>query len=150
MPDSETPLRQHHRIQVNEIKLQEMPGRIYSPLGLGEHPDHLLVRDFAITLWRHFNHRPKVIFYEDLPYAYLLSNADQSRAACVDKISQEMDRDLLPVYGILDSEMKSKLRFSRLYFTQMDKSSLSNLALYARRIGKECQKEFAERYFETV
>lgn len=40
---------------------------LLAPMGLGQHVDHLLVRDAAIALARH--HNGNLILYEDLPYA---------------------------------------------------------------------------------
>ncbi len=42
---------------------------LYSPLGVGGHPDHLFVRDFALSIWKGMKGKTVMFFYEDLPYA---------------------------------------------------------------------------------
>ncbi len=45
------------------------PTRIYFPLGLGDHIDHLFLHEFGRTQAPHVHNRSRVYFYEDLPYA---------------------------------------------------------------------------------
>jgi LmbE family N-acetylglucosaminyl deacetylase len=122
--------------------LKETPSEIFCPLGVGGNPDHLKVRDRGIRLHRTFKKKPKLFFYEELPYAARHSDSTESRL-------QELSpffASLKPSVSVLSSdEMKRKLIASRAYFSQNDHRVL--LLKRAKEVGEESSGEYAEMFY---
>jgi len=119
---------------------------LFCPLGIGDQPDHLAVRDLAVRYWRKMSHKPRIWFYEDLPYAARIPRIDEVVENCVRSISQsEGLRASTLQYWPLDSPLfRKKLFFSRLYLSQNDQTEL--LERHGRELGKKCNSAYAERY----
>jgi len=119
---------------------------LFCPLGIGDQPDHLAVRDFAIRYWTKMPRKPRIWFYEDLPYAARIPRIDGTVENCVRGISQlEGLREAVLQYWPLDPALfRKKLFFSRLYLSQNDQTEL--LERHARELGKQCSSAYAERY----
>ncbi len=143
-----------YEMKMNAVRIfpfPQLPARVYTPLGLGGHPDHISVRNVAVYLWRNFQKRPRLIFYEDLPYAFLLQNRGQEERKCFEELERELGKNLQTEYSPLaPKELARKLRYMRLYFSQMNSSSLSQFAQYARLVGRECGMEYAERFVSVA
>lgn len=125
-----------------------IPQKIFCPMGIGGHSDHLSVRESGIDLWLLWNKEPKLFFYEDLPYAaYDLRNNSHSLERCIDDVKPFCGNLRVVWRPISKSEMRTKLLASRAYASQTNHSKL--LAEHSRALGKECSAEFAEKYFAS-
>ncbi len=121
---------------------------LYSPLGVGGHPDHLFVRDFALSVWKGMKEKTVMFFYEDLPYAARtkdLEAAERKLAVEVGEICGRLEAKCLP---LTKNALRRKRLYSRLYLTQTDQSDL--ILSHARKVGEECGFEYAERFFVTT
>ncbi|HKW03770.1 MAG TPA: hypothetical protein VJN71_00600 [Nitrososphaerales archaeon] len=122
--------------------LKGTPSEIYCPLGVGGNPDHLIVRDRGIRLHRSFDKKPKLFFYEELPYAARHSDSTESR---LQEISPFFT-SLKPIASFLTSdEMKIKLIASRAYISQNDHRVL--LLNRAKEVGEESSVRYAEMFY---
>jgi len=119
------------------------PNIIYSPLAVGSHPDHLVTRGLAIRMWLEANRRPRLFFYEDLPYA--------ARGVGYEGVLEALSCEvgLLKPHFIPLSEyqLRLKMLFSRLYITQTDYTGL--LRRRAEENGLNCGVRYAEVFFEV-
>ncbi len=110
--------------------------RVFLPLGLGNHVDHLLVRNLG---QRVFWNAPSLFFYEDLPYASRIE-ADQI-SAVVDSLGIH----LRPTIEDLSELWAEKSDAVRIYHSQLGPSTLERIASHARRISPS--GGMAERYW---
>jgi hypothetical protein len=121
------------------------PGRIFAPLGVGGHVDHLLVRKAAIAWWLGYGRTPQICFFEDLPYAARSTNLEEEEAKIAGGLSA-LCGPLAPTFRRLaPCLLRRKLLFSRLYLTQTDKTEL--LVRHAAAVGRLAGVEYAERYY---
>ena len=121
---------------------------LYSPLGVGGNPDHLFVRDFALSIWKRMKRKTVLFFYEDLPYAARtkdLEATEKELAIEVGEICGRLEAKCLP---LTKNMLWRKRLFSRLYLTQTDQSDL--ISSHAKKVGEECGLEYAERFFVTT
>ncbi len=121
---------------------------LYCPLGVGRHPDHLLVREFALSIWKELGKETVIFFYEDLPYAARtkgLEATERRLATEVERICGRLEAKCLP---LAENVLRKKKLYSRLYLTQTDQSDL--ILSHARKVGGECGLEYAERFFVTT
>jgi glycosyltransferase involved in cell wall biosynthesis/LmbE family N-acetylglucosaminyl deacetylase len=104
---------------------------VFSPLGLGHHPDHLLVFKVVESLRPEF---PEVTFfaYEDFPYAI---EADLSQRLA------EMDQKPKPLTINIAHTLAERARFIEFYQSQLSSlfdpgvSTLDAVKSYAQRVG---------------
>jgi LmbE family N-acetylglucosaminyl deacetylase len=111
-------------------------GALLCPLGLGGHVDHGIVRDAALAVEtgtaRH------VAFYEDLPYARHLDDAEiAAHAGRVDAAARPHRFDLAPPLW------RRKLEDLAVYRTQVREQDLDDFSAHARRVSGE--RGLAER-----
>jgi len=109
---------------------------LYSPLGVGGHPDHLFVRDFALSIWKGMKGKTVMFFYEDLPYAARMKDlgaTEKELAVEVGEICGRLEARCLP---LTKNALRRKRLYSRLYLTQTDQSGL--ILSHARKVGEEC------------
>jgi hypothetical protein len=121
---------------------------LYSPLGVGGHPDHLFVRDLALSIWKGMKRKTAMLFYEDLPYAARtkdLEATEKELAIEVGGICGRLEARCLP---LTKNALRRKRLYSRLYLTQTDQSDL--ILSHAKKVGEECGLEYAERVFVTA
>ncbi|MCG8295102.1 PIG-L deacetylase family protein [Pseudomonas entomophila] len=107
---------------------QARPARVYAPLGIGGHVDHLLTRRAA---QRVFADVCPLLFYEDLPYAGELS---------ADALAQQLTRTtqgLRPLLTPLADWLPEKLRHLAGYASQVAEKDLASVATHAHLIGGE-------------
>ncbi|MEM6518100.1 MAG: PIG-L family deacetylase [Cyanobacteria bacterium P01_C01_bin.70] len=110
--------------------------RIYVPLGISYHVDHLICRD--VILQRQ-DLREKTFLYEDLPYIASFSEEDIHDFVC------DFDFRLTPLILKADSP-KSKITSMSLYQSQLESHTISKVVNYGLRLGGD---EFlAERYWK--
>jgi hypothetical protein len=126
-----------------------LPQRIFAPLGVGGHEDHLLVRRAAISWWSAgYGRIPQVCFYEDLPYAAKSRNLEEEEKRITDELEAECGALRAEHWRLEPSLLRRKLLFSRLYLSQADKAEL--FLRHAVRVGRVSDDGPAERYFCTV
>jgi LmbE family N-acetylglucosaminyl deacetylase len=117
---------------------------LFCPLAVSGHADHLAVRNAAIDYWLKRDAKPRICFYEDLPYAAKMEEIEHEIGRCVRQLSRSCGR-LSVCYNPLNADQfKRKLFFSRLYLTQNDHTRL--LTKHAEELGKRCGGAYAERY----
>lgn len=106
--------------------LHEFPdASLASPLGLGLHPDHVMVATICKRLSRS---RKRACFYEDLPYAahYELSGI-RRHVTCFDK-------SLHPLLIDVEGEMEQKIANLRLYDSQLDYEDIDPTIMHSKRL----------------
>ena len=128
----------------NLVPFRQPLRNLFCPLGIGGHPDHLAVRNFAIEYWLKYKVKPRIWFYEDLPYAARIPKIDDAVEKCISQIPHL--QGLLTIrYKPLNSTLfRKKLFFSRLYVTQNDHTAL--FEDHGKQLGKKCDSPYAERY----
>lgn len=143
LPDDSIRKSSSEQLENGDISLLKgMPSEIYCPLGVGGNPDHLKVRDKGIRLHRSFEKRPKLFFYEELPYAARHSDSIESR---LQEISPFFS-SIKPIVSVLSNDnMKRKLIASRVFFSQNNHGAL--LLKRAREVGEESSGEYAEKFY---
>ncbi|NJD78608.1 MAG: hypothetical protein FIB08_16190 [Candidatus Methanoperedens sp.] len=102
---------------------------IVSPMGLGNHIDHIMVSDICNKI-AHENNK-KIVFYEDLPYAsFLTSNKIKTRANTISPDLKPFKVDISEVY-------KDKLTNLDLYKTQIRSDFRARIKFHALRLSIE-------------
>jgi len=135
------------RLSSWDIKV-DLPRRIFSPLGVGGSPNHLQVRNWAIERWIAWDKKCELIFYEDLPYAAKIRNAEQ--------IESQMISELRPSCGMIEkkleplsaSQVARNMRLCKAYFSQTDYSEI--IGDYAKIRGTSTSTGFAEMFYRVV
>ena len=117
------------RAPLSALLRNTRPKVVAVPLGLGDHRDHLQTRRAAIdgiaTLPASL--RPRLVFYEDLPYASRLSEGGiRSRVAAVDP-------GLRPVWLRLGDALGAKIDALRCYPSQLEEEDLRAVRRHALR-----------------
>jgi hypothetical protein len=116
--------------------------RIVAPLGVGGNPDHLTVREAALSLWSR-SHGCDLALYEDLPYAAKSMNLESEEASIVSTLEVErIHEECMPLSPF---QMRNKLLLSTLYLTQTVKTG--TLLQHARSVGSKIGQAYAERFF---
>jgi len=119
-------------------------GKVFCPLGIAGHPDHVALRDAAVEYWLKAGRRFHLFFYEDLPYAERIDNVDTELRRIIITLSKS-SATLSVCYWPLNTKLfERKLFFSTLYVTQNDQRVL--LKRHGRVLGRICGSPFAERY----
>ncbi|QXH33890.1 PIG-L deacetylase family protein [Pseudomonas muyukensis] len=107
---------------------QARPARVYAPLGVGGHIDHLLTRRAA---QRVFAAICPLLFYEDLPYA-----GELSAHALAQQLAHTA-QGLRPLLTPLADWLPEKLRHLAGYASQVAEKDLAAVATHAHSIGGE-------------
>jgi len=113
---------------VSNLARQHAQARWRLPLGVGNHIDHRIVRDSALTGLRNAGvDERRVSFYEDLPYAALLSEVpDFSRFFSM----RTLEENGCPINKFRKSELL------RLYWSQLSWNQIVGVRDYAGRVGR--------------
>ncbi len=103
------------------------------PLGIGHHVDHATVREAALP----FAKEMACGFYEDLPYASRAgaeAESEQLRAEVAERMSGTLSSLVL-----FDGEaaVETKREMARIYSSQIDESTVEDIARFAERYGGE-------------
>ncbi len=102
---------------------------IVSPMGLGNHIDHVMVSNICNKIAQENN--KKIVFYEDLPYAtFLTSKKIKMRASAISP-------DLKPFKVNISKVYKNKLTNLDLYKTQIRPDFRTRIKLHALRLSLE-------------
>jgi hypothetical protein len=117
--------KRDHKI-LNQISryLEKLAGSfdlIFSPLGIGGHVDHKLIREIASKLFK-----SKVYYYEDQPYAL-----EKNFFRC-SKNFQKKQRLLSYVLSITKKELKIKEMFVGNYKSQLTKEEMKMIIKYSQ------------------
>lgn len=104
------------------------PARVFAPLGIGGHVDHLITRAAA---QRVFGDVCPLFFYEDLPYAGELTPAELARQLARDT------RGLRPLITPLGDWLPDKLERLAAYASQVAGKDLESVVTHAHLIGGE-------------
>lgn len=92
------------------------PARIYCPMGIGGHRDHVLVLLAIAKAWPTFSGRCELLLYEDLPYASHAAIRQQGLKRAGEILA---GRDLAPVMrGLTRSAVQAKLDALGAYASQ--------------------------------
>lgn len=111
--------------------------RVFLPLGLGNHVDHVLVRDLGKL---EFLNVRSLFFYEDLPYA------SQIEMEQISAVAESLGIHLAPtIEGLAEPLWAEKAEAIRLYHSQLGPTTLERIASHARRILPS--GGMAERYW---
>jgi len=109
---------------------------ILSPLGLGNHVDHLVVREIALRLSKvGYN----IGFYDDLPYAGTISHLEIDYI--ISQINNDYNLKLKPF--VLDSNMTidDKVKACSIYSSQIENSTINRIKKYHYQFGNSRASE---------
>lgn len=102
---------------------------IVSPMGLGNHIDHVMVSNICNRIAQENN--KKIVFYEDLPYAsFLTSKKIKTRANAISPDLKPFKVDISGVY-------KNKVKNLDLYKTQIRPDFRARIKFHALRLSIE-------------
>jgi len=142
-----------HPIDQDSVRSKLIPFRgtyqyIFCPLGVSGHLDHLAVRSAGVDYWLKSGKRSRICFYEDLPYAGRMKEIESELDSCMSELTKCCGR-LSIYYNSMNADLiQRKLFFSRLYLTQNNHTKL--LKKHAEELGKQCKREYAERYVSSA
>ncbi len=106
---------------------------IFTPLGLGFHLDHLLLREAVLQNLCYLKEL-NIIFYEDLPYC--AENPDKEIQKIVSRLSYRLPRPLTKLLcGVKDIEERVDI-CRRFYPSQMKKTHLKQVSQHLTRMGR--------------
>lgn len=95
---------------LNRLQAQQSQARMYMPLGVGSHVDHLVVCAAGLTV---YNQGGNVVWYEDAPYAVEPEHVSQRLAMLPDRFE--------PTVVEIASTIESKLQAIAAYRSQIGK-----------------------------
>ena len=127
---SEDERREAEQLRQTLELMKPKRGVLFAPLGLGEHVDHLLVNHTARVLMR--DGWPTA-FYEDLPYAARMAPADIGYT--VAKLQDSTGVVLKPVLLRSYAEVDRKANALKVYHSQADWRTISEIVAYGKRLG---------------
>lgn len=102
---------------------------IVSPMGLGNHIDHVIVSNICNKIAQENN--KKIVFYEDLPYASLLTSKQIKRRASA------ISPDLKPCKVDISEVYADKLTNLDIYKTQIRTDVRTKIKFHALRLSLE-------------
>ena len=113
---------------------------LYAPLGVGEHVDHLIVRDWAWKLAQ--KHAVTVKFYLEYPYLRDTEKVEQAYSA----FPTDLNRIKLP---FSEKAMQKKIQAMRAYQSQIksfwaDEAEIDNEVRQTFTVNEQFIEEFAE------
>lgn len=125
----DTEVRRQLAARVTQFASAHPDARWLLPLGVGNHVDHVIVRDESLSALRHANVDPQhVRFYEDLPYAADIEG--------VPDFTTVIAGHPLHVAETLDVG-DEKLECLRVYWSQLTWSQIVKVGEYGVRIGRK-------------
>jgi LmbE family N-acetylglucosaminyl deacetylase len=121
-------VRRHIATRITQFATAHPNAHWLLPLGVGNHVDHVILRDQALNALRHANVDPQRIrFYEDLPYATdLQGNPDFSNLIAGHRLG------VAETHEVGDE----KLECLRVYWSQLTWSQIVKVGEYGVRIGR--------------
>ncbi len=113
------------RSAILKLTLNAESGYLLAPLGLGNHIDHLIVKNACLTA----NGPLLPVYYEDLPYTADLSLAE------IDRIVESFDSSLQPLIFEINEYLGTKIANAKLYSTQVGKKEIERTVRHAKRLS---------------
>ena len=117
------------------------PDRIYAPAGIGEHPDHLMIHQLTLDLFkRSWFPDTRYLLYREYPYALNFSRIDEALArieAAYVSVEEQFER--------LDESAVDQSTFMDLFFSLYDPTELSLLNHLQKRTKVEANTVLADR-----
>lgn len=120
-----------------------LPETIFSPLGVGGHLDHLCTRRVAVETWLRLGRRPQLAFYEDLPYAGLVTNVEEEEREILGELAKMCGELTIKHTPLTRTQMLRKIFACNLYASQRPPRWV--LVARARQLGKLAGYDYAER-----
>jgi hypothetical protein len=124
------------------------PNRVFLPLGIGSHPDHLSVRELGLLYQSGLRTKPELWFYEDFPYSARLPGLEEEETQILRGLYPRCGKLATICKPMSDSSLQRKILFSNLYLSQVRKGEL--LVSHASWIGRSCSSKYAERFHCTT
>ena len=131
---------QNQPFQHNELELietlkkllqQHVDGLLLCPLGIGNHIDHAIAREAVLQLYKN----AKVLFYEDLPYAFRITYAQIESQ--VNNLSKRLNVMLTSDINVLSSNSVNKEKAIRTYKSQMNDEICAEIKSHLNNLGGE-------------
>lgn len=116
--------------QLLSLTRQVRPDELWFPLGLGNHIDHLLLRNVEGAI------PCKIRFYEDQPYGAEIQRKE------VEMVLKEITTGLQPDTIDITNVIEKKIQICSMYHTQYDRSYLEKLRTFASWRGNGDLIEF--------
>lgn len=119
---------------VQELKthLENYPdGILFCPLGIGDHIDHAICREAVMQLYG----KIKVIFFEDLPYAFRVSEAEIF--ASVDNLQKNLNVKLIHQINRCEPISFDKEQLIRIYDTQINEEICAEIISHMNVLSGE-------------
>ncbi len=124
--------------KIIKSRIAKNRGRFFFPLAIGNHTDHILVRDIALELFedRFFNYN-ELFFYEDIPYCLEGGNIGESIGEVEKRLEQNLKNRFYDITKVIDKKMS----LISLYKTQYDWEYIDKIREYSRN----SENKFIER-----
>jgi len=126
------PIYEEVYLSLMKIIKQFPNASVVSPMSLGNNIDHQIVLNACSSICQENN--INVSFYEDIPYASLLTLKQ------IENKAFEISPDLKPYKIDITSEFNEKLENLRIYKTQIGRKIPKGVFTHAARIGKNNRK----------
>lgn len=140
-----------HRDLADRLFHKEKPDRIYAPMGVGGHADHVSLHAAIIELiaaWRSTNPAVRVFIYEDLPYASI------SPCQLLDGVRRlKESQRVAPVFEDITEILPDKLWSIGIYQSQTVQTFQACTNTHAKNMGQEMNPgsdRHAERLWELT
>jgi LmbE family N-acetylglucosaminyl deacetylase len=125
------------------------PDEIWLPLGLGNHFDHRLTRDACLYLicryWKDL-HRIKLMFYEDLPYAWYHPGTAAAIVGMMRRRGASLRRHSLDIGSVLPDKMECL----RIYASQFQSGELPSVIEGHARMTSGTDAGYAETLWQLI
>jgi LmbE family N-acetylglucosaminyl deacetylase len=147
--EAEEQMRSEIGAALDELPLDLETADLFIPLGVGNHIDHVLVRDAVLRLLPARRKRlDGVWFYEELPYAAVFPDRSRVLGAL-----SALGTDFKPRLVDVTRSIGEKLELLRIYQSQLPPSEIARTLSYAARLKPdpaEGQPTFHERYWAAA
>lgn len=109
---------------------------VLSPMGLGNHLDHIIVLESCLSIWK--ERKIKMAFYEDMPYSETLTLEQIENR--VNLLSLRLGTSLQPYNINITVNFNKKIENLKLYESQVGHKLSKHLRLHAARLGFKNEK----------
>lgn len=106
-------------------------GLLFCPLGIGNHIDHAIAKEAVSQLYKNM----PVLFYEDLPYAFRISNEQTERHT--KDFGEKLNVKLQSHIDLLNNNLPLKEKAVGLYKSQVNEEICSEIKTYTENLGGE-------------
>ncbi|MFA5856776.1 MAG: PIG-L family deacetylase [Candidatus Pacearchaeota archaeon] len=144
-PDSNKEIQTKTLITSKIKELSKIAKRVYFPLGVGNHTDHILVNQIALESYKFLKGNVEVFFYEDIPYAFEFNGVEKK----VGDLQNALGESLEEVVSDISPEIMTKSSLIGIYKTQYDEKYIKMIADYSESISKT-KGVFHERAWKII